>query len=68
MSAKKRGGGRVTPKGTQPASTSKGKAADGDAAGNGTPWAPPNRPTQAPGRGSFGPVGHTRAGPRGGNR
>ena len=67
MSAKKRGGGRVTPKGTQPASTSKGKA-DGDAAGNGSSWAPPSRTTPTPGRGTFGPAAPTRSGHHRGNR
>ncbi len=64
---KKRTGGRVTPKGTQPAATSKGKAKP---AANGAP-APrvvPGRIDPASSRGAFGPVGPTRAGPRGGNR
>jgi hypothetical protein len=64
---KKRTGGRVTPKGTQPAANgkSKGKA---DPGASGAPRAVPGRVDPASSRGAFGPVGPTRAGPRGGNR
>lgn len=65
MPAKKRTGGRVTPKGTQPTSTAKGKQGASSAA---TPWAQPTRTTPAPGRGSFGPVAPTRSGHHRGNR
>jgi hypothetical protein len=64
---KKRTGGRVTPKGTQPAATSKGKAKPA-ADGAPTPRVVPGRFDPASSRGAFGPVGPTRAGPRGGNR
>ncbi len=63
---KKRTGGRVTPKGTQPPSTpSKQKAQSDDGAA-----APKLNPRFDPGHGrpGSGPIGPTRSGPRGGNR
>jgi hypothetical protein len=67
MSAKKRTGGRVTPKGTQPATTSKGhgKAA---ASGSAAPKALPVRNEVGHGKSTGASFGPTRAGPRGGNR
>jgi hypothetical protein len=65
MSAKKRTGGRVTPKGTQPAGTGR-KSHD-------TPkgFTPPDHGAQdrpLPGRSSFGPSAPTRSGHHRGNR
>ena len=65
MTAKKRTGGRVTPKGTQPPASKKAQAPDSAA---GTPRAVPGRNDPGHGRPSGGPSGPTRAGPRGGNR
>lgn len=67
MSAKKRTGGRVTPKGTQPAASSKGKSKSSSGA-SAAPRVVPGRFDPASNRGAFGPVGPSRAGPRGGNR
>lgn len=64
MTAKKRGG-RVTPKGTQPPSSSKGKAGSSDSH---APRAAPGRVAPAPGRPSSGPIGPTRSGHHRGNR
>lgn len=64
---KKRTGGRVTPKGTQPAAQSKGKG-KGSQGGSAVPRALPGRVDPTSNRGASGPVGPTRAGPRGGNR
>jgi hypothetical protein len=67
MSAKKRTGGRVTPKGTQPpAPAAKKDRHQSDAAA--APRAVPGRGDPGHGRPAGGPVGPTRAGPRGGNR
>ena len=67
MSAKKRTGGRVTPKGTKPpATTAKHEREHTD--GSGLPKAPPVRFDPGHGRPTGGPIGPTRAGPRGGNR
>lgn len=66
MSSKKRSGGRVTAKGTQPpASPHKAKAADSAA---GAPRAVPGRVDPTHSRSAFAPPGTRRAGPRGGNR
>lgn len=67
MTAKKRTGGRVTPKGTQPATTSKGQDKPG-APAKGAPRDVPGRVAPTQSRAAFGPVGPTRNGPRGGNR
>jgi hypothetical protein len=67
MSAKKRTGGRVTPKGTQPAATTKGHGKTG-ASGSAVPKPLPARNDTGHGRSSGTSFGPTRAGPRGGNR
>jgi hypothetical protein len=63
--SKKRTGGRVTPKGTQPAGTHRRK--DGDHAA-GQPRGPEDRGGHLPGRAAFGPVAPTRSGHHRGNR
>jgi hypothetical protein len=67
MSSKKRTGGRVTPKGTQPTTTSKGHGKPSAPSGLG-PKVVPGRVDPLQQRGTSGPAGPTRAGPRGGNR
>jgi hypothetical protein len=68
MSAKKRGGGRVTPKGTQPRGST-AKRDDEHEPNAGPPRAVPgNRPDLAHGRAVTGPVGPTRSGHHRGNR
>jgi len=65
MTAKKRSGGRVTPKGTQPPTTSKHKAGTDHA---GPPRSIPGRIDPTAGRSSIGPIGPTRSGHHRGNR
>jgi hypothetical protein len=67
MPAKKRAGGRVTPKGTQPS----GSAAKRDhphGSTTGSPRAVPGRPDLGHGRAVPGPVAPTRSGHHRGNR
>jgi hypothetical protein len=69
MTAKKRTGGRVTPKGTQPPAVAAKRERERDQAeSSGPPRAVPGRVDPGHGRPSGGPTGPTRAGPRGGNR
>ena len=61
--SKKRTGGRVTPKGTQPAGTQRHQNGDRTPPVRGF-----DRDTQAHGRSTFGPVAPTRSGHHRGNR
>ncbi len=63
MPAKKRTGGRVTPKGTQPAGTHTHKSGD-----RAVPVRGGDKQAPLPGRSSFGPVAPTRSGHHRGNR
>ena len=61
--SKKRTGGRVTPKGTQPAGTHRQQQGDRKA-----PDRTPVRDDHLPGRSAFGPVAPVRSGHHRGNR
>jgi hypothetical protein len=63
--SKKRTGGRVTPKGTQPAGTHRHQQADRKQPERGQG---PVRDDQQPGRNAFGPVAPVRSGHHRGNR
>ena len=64
---KKRAGGRVTPKGTQPRGST-AKRDDHAHESHEAPRSAPGRPDLAHGRTAAGPVGPTRAGHHRGNR
>ena len=66
MSSKKRSGGRVTAKGTQPPASPHKAKATGDGAT--APRAVPGRVDPTHSRSAFAPPASRRAGPRGGNR
>jgi hypothetical protein len=68
MPAKKRTGGRVTPKGTQPAGSAHKRDDHAPGSQPSPPRSAPGRPDQAHGRGASGPVAPTRSGHHRGNR
>ena len=68
MPAKKRAGGRVTPKGTQPAGSAHKRDDHTGSSPGGPPRAAPGRPDQAHGRATSGPVAPMRSGHPRGNR
>ena len=65
---KKRAGGRVTPKGTQPAGTAAKRDDHDHGSQGGPPRAVPGRPDLGHGRSASGPVAPTRSGHHRGNR